>query len=150
MRVHHAVLDAIVAHARRDAPRECCGLLVGTSTEVLEAVAATNAAEDPLRRYEVPAVEHLAQIKRCREMSRNGLAVSVLGSYHSHPRSAPEPSPTDLEYAFEEFLYLIAGPVQTEKRLDIRGFRFKDARFEAVALTVVEPPETTTPHATTP
>ena len=150
MLVRRTVLDAITAHARRDAPRECCGLLVGTGAEVMEAVATGNAADDPLRRYEIPAIEHLAQIKRCRALSADGRALAVVGSYHSHPRSAPEPSPTDLEQAFEEFLYVIAGPVNSAQAVDIRGYRLTNGRFEAVELNVAEPPGTTTPHATTP
>jgi desampylase len=141
MRIQRTVLDAIAAHARRDSPRECCGLLIGTATDVTEAVPATNAASDPLRGYEIPAIEHLAQIKRCRELAQAGhVVVSVVGAYHSHPHSVPEPSPTDLEQAFEDFLYLIAGPVEVEERFDIRAHRLRNGRFEAAELTVVEPP----------
>ena len=150
MLVRRTVLDAITAHARRDAPRECCGLLVGTHVEIVEAVPTSNAADDPLRRYEIPAIEHLAQIKRCRALSADGRVLAVVGSYHSHPRSAPEPSPTDLEQAFEEFLYVIAGPVNSAHAVDIRGYRLTNGRFDAVELNVAEPPATTTPHATTP
>jgi proteasome lid subunit RPN8/RPN11 len=151
MRVRQAVLDVIAAHARRDSPRECCGLLIGTSADVTEAVPATNAASDPLRRWEVPAIEHLAQIKRCRELAKAGHAtVGVVGAYHSHPHSAPEPSPTDREQAFEDFLYVIAGPVDRDDRFDIRAYRLRNGRFEAAVLTVVEPPERETPPAITP
>ena len=101
-------LDTIAAHARRDAPRECCGLLIGTDTEVsTEAVPVANEADDPLRRYEVPPIAHLAQIRRCRELKATGVNVGVVGAYHSHPRSAAEPSPTDREQAFQDFLCVI-------------------------------------------
>jgi desampylase len=150
MRVRKTVLAAIAAHALRDSPRECCGLLIGTTTDITEAVPATNAASDPLRHYEVPAIEHLAQIRRCRELVKAGHTVSVVGAYHSHPHSAPEPSPTDLEQAFEDFLYVIAGRVHIEERFDIRAFRLRNGRFEAAALTVVELPERETPPAIAP
>ena len=151
MRVHRVVLDVIAAHARQEGPRECCGLLIGTDSEVVEAVPATNAASDPLRRYEIPAIEHLGQIRRCRELSKAArVAVTVVGAYHSHPHSTPEPSPTDLEQAFEDFLYLIAGPVDVEEHFDVRAYRLRNGRFEAAELSVVEPPERATPRATTP
>jgi len=135
MRIRRAALDAIREHARRDSPLECCGLLIGTPDEVLEAVATANVAADPLRRFEVSPVEHLAQIRRCREGAAHGTAgLAVVGVYHSHPRSTPEPSPTDREQAFEEFLYVIAGHVETEAPMEIRGYRLSDGRFAPEAL----------------
>jgi proteasome lid subunit RPN8/RPN11 len=137
MRIRRSVLDAIRAHAQRDSPHECCGLLIGTSSEVLEAVPTSNVAADPLRRFEVSPPEHLAQIKRCRETPSEGTPpLAVMGVYHSHPRSGPDPSPTDLEQAFEEFLYLIAGPVEPDNPMVIRGYRLKAGRFEPAALIV--------------
>lgn len=135
MHIRPGVLEAIAAHARRDSPRECCGLLIGTDTEVIEAVATENVAPDPLRRYEVAPVEHFAQIRRCRELSGQGAAMRVIGVYHSHPHSAPVPSPTDLELAFEEFLYVIAGIVEPRGAIEIRGYRLRSGVFDAVELT---------------
>jgi proteasome lid subunit RPN8/RPN11 len=150
MRVRQTVLDTIAAHARRDAPRECCGLLIGTDTEVTEAIPAVNEADDPLRRYEVPSIAHLAQIRRCRELTKTtGVNVGVVGAYHSHPRSAAEPSPTDREQAFEDFLYVIAGPVENALPLDVRTYRLRNGHFEAVELIVDERPEATSPPVTT-
>ena len=132
MRIRRDVLESIVAHARRERPRECCGLLIGTDEEVLEAVAATNVAADPLRHYEVSPADHFAQIRRCRE-SATERPVSVVGGYHSHPRTAPEPSATDLELAFEGFLYLIAGPA-SEDTVDVRAYQLKAGRLERIDL----------------
>jgi proteasome lid subunit RPN8/RPN11 len=129
MRIRRAVLDAIREHAHRDGPCECCGLLIGTANEVLEAVATANVAADPLRRYEVSPVEHLAHIRRCRDASGRGAPVrAVVGVYHSHPHSSPEPSPTDWEQAFEDFLYVIAGPVG-DQPMEIRGYQLIGGRF---------------------
>jgi proteasome lid subunit RPN8/RPN11 len=36
MRVYRAVIDAIVDHARREAPQECCGLLIGADGTILD------------------------------------------------------------------------------------------------------------------
>lgn len=135
MHIRRAALGAIQEHARRDSPHECCGLLIGTAGEVLEAVATTNAAADPLWRYEVSPPEHLAQIRRCRDAAAHGTpGLAVVGVYHSHPRSSPEPSPTDWEQAFEEFLFVIAGPVEAETPMEIRGYRLTGGRFEPVEL----------------
>src|SRR5580765_6139622 len=76
VRIDREALTAIVAHARRDAPNECCGLLVGRAAGpaeagpcVLEAVAASNGASDPTKRYEISPVDYFAQIRRCRRVN---------------------------------------------------------------------------------
>lgn len=136
VRIRRTVLDAVAAHARREYPRECCGLLVGDSGHVVEAVPTANVADDPLRRYEVSPAEHVALIRHCRERSPHGPPVGVIGAYHSHPRSEAHPSPTDLDLACREFLFLIAGPVGDATEIVIRGYRRIGAAFEEVALVV--------------
>jgi proteasome lid subunit RPN8/RPN11 len=88
-----------------------------------------------LRRYEIDPREHIAVIKRCR-----GTSSSVVGAYHSHPRSAPEPSPTDLAEAFTDFLYVIVGPAAGSRAGEIRAYRMIDGNFRAVEL-VPDPEE---------
>jgi desampylase len=136
MRVRKNVLDVIMAHALRDRPRECCGILVGVGDEIVEAVPAANVAEEPLRRYEVSPADHFAQIKRCRATAGDGPRVlRIVGVYHSHPHSAPVPSPTDLDQAFDEYVYVIAGPVDGSAPFEIRGYRLNGERFVEVQLT---------------
>jgi proteasome lid subunit RPN8/RPN11 len=138
MNIRTAVLDAIRTHALRDRPRECCGILVGIGDEIVEAVAAANVAADPLRRYEVSPADHFAQIKRCRAAGGEGpRALRIVGVYHSHPHSAPVPSPTDLEQAFEEYVYVIAGPVDGSAPFEIRGFRWSGGRVAELQLTAM-------------
>lgn len=137
MHLRREAVDAIAAHARRDSPRECCGLLIGTATEVIEAVAAVNVAAEPRRHYQVSPVDHFAQINRCRDAASQEIpAAGVIGAYHSHPRSAPAPSPADLEEAFGAFLYIIAGPVDGPAAFAVRGYRLQAGRFEDVPLIV--------------
>jgi proteasome lid subunit RPN8/RPN11 len=137
MRIRREVVDAIAAHARRERPRECCGLLLGNDQEIVEAVATANTAAEPLRHYEVSPADYLAQIRKCRERAtRGGPAVHVVGAYHSHPRSPPEPSPTDLEQAFPEFLFIIAGAAKDSQEVAIRGYRLEAGRFEEVQLAI--------------
>jgi proteasome lid subunit RPN8/RPN11 len=82
------VADAIIAHARADAPYEACGLLLGHAHTVRRAVPTSNLARSTTR-YEVPPEEHLAAIRLARAAD-----MVVIGAYHSHPRTAAEPSPT--------------------------------------------------------
>jgi desampylase len=135
VKVGRGVLNAIEAHARRDAPHECCGLLLGTPTEIVEAVPARNIATNPSRRYEIAPEDHFAVMRRCRE-SAEGLG--VVGGYHSHPRSQPIPSPTDLEQAFQEFIYVIAGPVDGSQSLGIRAYELRDGAMRPVTFSVFD------------
>lgn len=123
------VLDAIAAHAEREAPDECCGLLLGTGHSIDEALPLANRAAEPARRYEIDPRDYLAAIKRCR-----GTRQGVIGAYHSHPRASAEPSERDRAEAFGDFLYLIAGPVAAGLPPPVRAYRFEGGNFRAVPL----------------
>lgn len=132
------VLEAIAEHARREAPRECCGLLIGRNDRVDAVIRTRNHAADPTRRYEIDPRDIFEAIRRCR-----GTAQDVIGAYHSHPRTEAQPSESDLAEAVGGFLYLIAGPVARELPLQIRGYRLMDGNFRAVRLVPApEEPET--------
>jgi proteasome lid subunit RPN8/RPN11 len=137
MHIEPGVVAAISTHARCERPRECCGILLGTGDRIVEAVAAGNVAAEPLRSYEVSPADHIAQIRRCRDA---GGVLRIVGVYHSHPHSAPVPSPTDLEQAYEEYVYLIAGPADDSEPLEIRAYRFNGGRFADVQLSVTGGP----------
>ncbi|MGH9173246.1 MAG: Mov34/MPN/PAD-1 family protein [Vicinamibacterales bacterium] len=104
MRLPAHVEAAIIAHAVQDRPAECCGLLLGNEDEVLEALPACNAADDPVRHYLVDPQEYFQAIRRARERS-----LQVIGAYHSHPRSSATPSATDRADGFSHFVFLIVG-----------------------------------------
>jgi len=139
--IDREALTAIVAHARRDAPRECAGLLIGRPDQILEAVPATNRAQDPTRHYEIEPAEYFAQISRCRRISsRQSDTFAVVGSYHSHPRGGPEPSETDLAMAFPEFIFLIVGLGGGAGGMEIRAHELTGQMFTPLTLTVIDGP----------
>jgi proteasome lid subunit RPN8/RPN11 len=125
-------LETIVDHARREAPRECCGLLIGSHILIERAEPAGNLAVDPTRGYEIEPRDILAAMKRWRGTER-----AVVGAYHSHPRSRPEPSPTDLAQAFSDFLYLIAGPVTGDVPITVEAYRLEDGNFRRIQIVPV-------------
>ena len=122
------------AHARRESPRECCGLLIGSTSTIIEAVACRNVAADPVRRYVIAPEDYLAQIRRCREA---GSGLHVVGAYHSHPHGAPEPSPTDLAEAFGQFVYLIAGPTDGWSPGSMAAFTLVEGNLRPLVLVPV-------------
>ena len=122
-----AVLDAMVAHARDDAPDECCGLLVGTADRIDEAVRTPSLDRSP-NRYQVDPAAHFAVIRRLRGTDR-----TIIGAYHSHPRSAAAPSPSDIREAYDsELVYVIVSLVRAEP--DVRAWRIREGVAAEVAI----------------
>jgi proteasome lid subunit RPN8/RPN11 len=120
LRLSGGIAEAMIAHARRSAPRECCGLLVGRARRVEECVPTRNIDPDPAR-YLVDPAEHIRLNRRLRGTGR-----SVMGVYHSHPRSPAEPSPTDIaEALYPEFVYVIVSLASSGTEA-IQAFRIVD------------------------
>jgi proteasome lid subunit RPN8/RPN11 len=116
--VRQAVLDDLVAHARVEAPNECCGMLVGTEGRIERSVRARNTVGSPTR-YQIDPRDQIAAIRSARERGE-----TVLGFYHSHPSSAPTPSATDrTEAAYPGHCYLIVSPGTPAGTAEVRGFR---------------------------
>jgi len=114
----------MLAHARAEAPRECCGLLVGTGETVVRSVRARN-LDEKATRYLIDPEDHFTAIRAARA---DGL--EVIGAYHSHPSSAPVPSPTDVAEANSgsDFLYVIVSLVNDE----VQAYRIEDGQFVSI------------------
>jgi proteasome lid subunit RPN8/RPN11 len=96
---------------------------------VQRVVRARNLEESPTR-YLIDPAEHFAAI---REARASGLR--VMGAYHSHPSSAPEPSETDIAEATggPDFCYLIVSLVGSPGG-EVRGYRVKNGAVRPVEL----------------
>jgi proteasome lid subunit RPN8/RPN11 len=118
------VIADMLAHARSEAPRECCGLLVGKGESVVRSVRARNLDAKPSR-YLIDPEDHFAAIRAAREAG-----LEVVGAYHSHPSSAPVPSPTDVAEANSgsDFLYVIVSLVNDE----VQAYRIADGQFVSI------------------
>ena len=86
VRIARRALAAIDVHARREAPRECCGLLVGAPDHVIHAEPTRNLAVKATR-YEIDPADHFRILRAARAKG-----LGVVGAYHSHPFSEPAPS----------------------------------------------------------
>ena len=93
------LLEQILAHAREEAPNECCGVVAvasapnGESQRAVRAQRARNAATSPLR-FEIDGLEVM---KLLDSIEGDGLEIGAI--YHSHTRTAPYPSQTDINFA---------------------------------------------------
>ena len=122
--------DEIVAHAREDAPRECCGLIGGKGGVPTRLFRMAN-LEAGVSRYRVDDGE-LFRIYRGLE-ERGG---EVLAIYHSHPVTAAYPSPTDVELAtWPDALYVICSLEDAAKPV-VRAFRIIDQLITEVEIAL--------------
>jgi [CysO sulfur-carrier protein]-S-L-cysteine hydrolase len=125
------MLDEIVAQARSEAPDECCGLVGTRDGEAVRLLKLRNAAASPLR-YEIDPKD---QLRAFDELDEAGLDLGII--YHSHTRSAPEPSQTDINLArYPDSLYLIVGVAGAED--EVRLWRIADGQVAEAPLEVVE------------
>jgi len=125
-RVHR---DQLVAHARDEAPNECCGYLRAQGGSVEEVVRATNGRNSPYG-YELDHQSLFA----VNELDDAGFEVGV---YHSHPRSPAEPSQTDINLAsYPGWTYWIVS--LAGEAADVRVWRIADGRVDEEPLDVTE------------
>ena len=92
MRIARDLLDQMIDHARRDAPDECCGVVGvrdGAATRVLPV---KNEAASPLK-FEM-GIELFYALESIDEAGEELGAI-----YHSHTRTFPYPSQTDINWS---------------------------------------------------
>ena len=130
LKLERAYVDEIIAHAREDAPNECCGILAGNDGHAAKLYRAVNAEASPYR-YNVDP-KNLLRIYR--DLDSNGW--DVLAIYHSHTHTEAYPSPTDVRLAsWPDAYYLIVSLADDAKPV-LRAFRVKDGAVEEEELQV--------------
>ncbi len=123
------MLAELVEHARAEAPNECCGMIATRDGRARQVHRGVNAAASPLR-YEFDGLE---QYRIQMAIEDAGLDLGAI--YHSHTRSEPYPSQTDINLAFyPDALYVIVGLAKGEP--DVRAFTIRDGRVAEAELVV--------------
>jgi proteasome lid subunit RPN8/RPN11 len=123
------VRRAIVDHARRDRPFECCGFVVGSPRQAAFVVPMPNAARSRVR-YRIDDKAHI-ELRRMLRGVRP--ALSIIGVYHSHPEGDSYPSMTDVDEAFyPDWTHVIVG--FSGGRAILRAFQIRDRRIHPVAV----------------
>jgi Predicted metal-dependent protease of the PAD1/JAB1 superfamily len=133
LRLDAALVEQIVAHARRDHPDEACGVVAGpdysTPTRFIPMV---NAARSPTF-YEFDSTDLL---RLYREMDDRDEVPAII--YHSHTATEAYPSRTDIAYASEpDAHYLLVSTRETGNEdgpYELRSFHIVD---EAVSEDIV-------------
>ena len=118
-----------MAHAREEAPNECCGMIAARDGDAVRVYRARNAAASPLRYEFDPREQYRIQM----EIEDAGLDLGAI--YHSHTRTEPYPSQTDINLAFyPEAVYVIVGLAGDQP--DVRGYEIRDGRVQEAELVV--------------
>ena len=119
--------DELIAHAREEAPNECCGYAYGRDGALEQTIRAQNPRKSPYG-YELDSRSLLA----ANELDDEGYQVVI---YHSHPRSAAEPSQTDINLAtYPHWTYLIVSLAGDEPH--VRAWRIADGRVDEQEIEV--------------
>ena len=136
MLIARSLLDELIAHARDDAPNECCGVIAvepGPPPRAARVHRTVNTAASPLR-FEVDGKELLHTID---EIERAGRDLGAI--YHSHTRTAPYPSQTDISFAanWPGVEWIIVG-LAADREPEVRSYLIDGAHVQEALIE--EPP----------
>lgn len=114
-----AMVDQVIAHARRDHPDEACGVIAGKDGAATRVVEMANAERSPTF-YRFDAVE---QLRVWRSMDDADEVPFVI--YHSHTATEAHPSRTDISLAAEPDAHYLLVSTRHETE-EVRSFRMVD------------------------
>ena len=114
------LVDRVVAHARKDHPDECCGVIAGAGGAATRLFEMTNAERSPTG-FVFDSLEWLRVSRDLDEADEEPLAV-----YHSHTATEAYPSRTDVRWAatagFPHWLLVSTRSAE----LELRSFTIED------------------------
>ncbi len=112
------VIEAIVAHAKKEAPVEACGYLAGENGVITRHYELTNVDHSP-EHFSFDPAEQFDVVKQARNEK-----LEIMANYHSHPASPARPSQEDIRLAYDPgisyFIVSLAGSTE------IKSFKIKD------------------------
>src|SRR5690242_14108421 len=134
VRSRRKVYGQLLAHARRQPHRECCGILAGRNGIITQSFPAKNAATDSVRNYQIGSQEIARLMEELRKRR-----LTLLGIYHSHPHwlDTNEPSAKDIALACSpEAIHFIVTP-RPYATTPIRAFSICDRRAMELEIHIV-------------
>jgi [CysO sulfur-carrier protein]-S-L-cysteine hydrolase len=130
MKLSQELSEEIVGHALEDPGNEVCGLVAVGADGVATAVhRAVNVHASPMK-FEIDPKELLTLHN---EIEARGEELGAI--YHSHVRSAPYPSQTDVNFArsWPGVEWIIVG-LAAGQRPELRSYLIEDGRIEEVPI----------------
>ncbi|GAB2858676.1 MULTISPECIES: M67 family metallopeptidase [Lentzea] len=132
--IRRDLVDAMVAHARRDHPDEACGVIAGPygSDRPERFIEMENAERSPTF-YRFDAAE---QLKVWREMDANDEVPVVI--YHSHTATEAYPSRTDISFAGEPDAHYVLVSTRDPIEHELRSYRIVDGVVTEEPVKIIE------------
>jgi proteasome lid subunit RPN8/RPN11 len=129
------LLEQILAHARAEAPNECCGVVAvvpaseGRPAQATRVRAARNIHTSP-KRFEIDGKDVARAID---EFDEAGWDIGAI--YHSHTHTAPYPSQTDINFAahWPGVEWIIVGLAEPD-RPEIRSYLIEEGVVREVEI----------------
>ncbi len=125
-------IDEMIAHAKEDAPDECCGIIAGADGRAKKLYRAINAEHSPYR-YSVDSKD-LLRIHR----DADSHDWEFLVIYHSHTHTEAYPSPTDVRLAAWSDAYYVLVSLMDESAPVLRAFRIVDGVVTEEPIEIVK------------
>ena len=130
LKLERKFFDQIVAHAKRDAPNECCGILTGKNGKVTQQHRVLNIEASPVK-YTIDPKEMLQIMRQADDAGEE-----IVAFYHSHTFSEAYPSPTDVRLAtWPDSYYLIVSLRDASKPV-LRAFKIVDGKIAEEPLEI--------------
>ena len=123
------IIDAVIAHARRDFPLEACGILGGAARKVSEHYPMAN-TDQSNEHFTMEPKEQFAVIKALRAKGKEMVAI-----YHSHPETPARPSEEDIRLALTPGVsYLIVSLAGAAP--EVKSYRIENGKVHLEALSI--------------
>lgn len=127
--IPRGIFDSMIAHAEREFPLECCGLL-GSRCDAIDSIYPLRNEDQSRVRYTADRRDLIVAVRAIRE--RRGEIGAI---YHSHPSTPPIPSRVDLaENYYGDTPRIIVS--LAEGRVEVRAWRLGLDRFDEIEVII--------------
>ena len=126
------MVDAVVAHARRDHPDECCGVISSKDGVPSRLFEMENAERSPTF-YRFDAQEQLAVWRAMDDADEVPFVI-----YHSHTATEAYPSRTDITIAGYPDAHYVLVSTRYDDEVEFRSFRIVDAVVTEEEVNIVD------------
>ena len=125
-----SMVDQVLAHARRDHPDECCGVISAKDGAAARLVEMENAERSPTG-FTFDSAEWLRVYRELDDADEEPWVV-----YHSHTATEAYPSRTDISYANEPGAHYVLISTRDPQVAEVRSFRIVDGVVEEEPVVV--------------
>ena len=117
LRISRLLYDEVIAHCKREYPKEACGILAGEGGIVTQGYPMRNVEESPIGYSMDPKAQLLVE-KAMRTAKQR-----MVGIYHSHTATDAYPSSVDVRLAISPDVSYVLVSLKDRARPDLKSYR---------------------------